>query len=132
MSEDEILTRLVALNKERAAEEAAGHVRWLRPEYQLPRFGTATQKAQKGELDLVAPQDKAKPAFPAEERRRTAAIFAILAGASGPLTPADIATRFRKGKSVEKEIGLTLRAFVRFGDLASLDGGKSFQLRQAA
>jgi hypothetical protein len=34
----EIVARLVALNAERAAEEAAGHVRWLRPDYQIPRF----------------------------------------------------------------------------------------------
>jgi hypothetical protein len=35
----EIVARLVALNAERAAEEKAGHVRWLRPDYQVPRFG---------------------------------------------------------------------------------------------
>jgi hypothetical protein len=35
----EIVARLVALNAERAAEERAGHVRWLRPDYQVPRFG---------------------------------------------------------------------------------------------
>jgi hypothetical protein len=35
----EIVARLVALNAERAAEEKAGHVRWLRPDYQEPRFG---------------------------------------------------------------------------------------------
>jgi hypothetical protein len=35
----EIVARLVALNHERAAEEAEGHIRWLRPEYQIPRFG---------------------------------------------------------------------------------------------
>ena len=35
----EIVRRLVALNAERAAEEANGHVRWLRPDYQIPRFG---------------------------------------------------------------------------------------------
>lgn len=34
----EIVARLVALNAERAAEEAAGSVRWLRPNYQIPRF----------------------------------------------------------------------------------------------
>ena len=61
LTDEDILTRLVALNKERAAEEASGHVRWLRPDYQIPRFGSATQKAQKGQLDLVAPADKAKP-----------------------------------------------------------------------
>lgn len=36
LTDDEILTRLVALNKERAAEEARGLIRWLRPEYQAP------------------------------------------------------------------------------------------------
>ena len=35
----EIVARLVALNAERAAEEKAGHIRWLRPDYQIPRFG---------------------------------------------------------------------------------------------
>lgn len=34
----EIVARLVRLNAQRADEEAQGHVRWLRPEYQLPRF----------------------------------------------------------------------------------------------
>jgi hypothetical protein len=36
----EIVARLVALNAERAAEESRGRVRWLRPDYQIPRFGT--------------------------------------------------------------------------------------------
>lgn len=35
----EIVARLVALNATRAAEEKAGKVRWLRPDYQIPRFG---------------------------------------------------------------------------------------------
>ena len=41
LSDEAILERLVALNAERAAEEAAGHVRWLRPDYQIPRFARA-------------------------------------------------------------------------------------------
>ncbi len=36
----EIVTRLVQLNAERAVKEAAGHVQWLRAEYQVPRFGS--------------------------------------------------------------------------------------------
>ena len=36
----EIVTRLVALNAERAAEEQAGKIRWLRPDYQQPHFGS--------------------------------------------------------------------------------------------
>ena len=34
----EIVARLVALNHQRAAEEKAGTIRWLRPDYQQPRF----------------------------------------------------------------------------------------------
>jgi hypothetical protein len=37
-----LLVRLVALNAERAAEEAKGHIRWLRPEYQHPSRHSAT------------------------------------------------------------------------------------------
>jgi hypothetical protein len=75
LSDNDILTRLVALNKERAQEEARGIVRWLRPDYQIPRFGTAAQKA---ELDLVGgavtpeavPATGPKPLFPTDDMRR--------------------------------------------------------------
>jgi|SRR5680860_299018 len=35
-AEEELLMRLVELNKQRAEEESRGIVRWLRPEYQAP------------------------------------------------------------------------------------------------
>lgn len=38
-AEEELLKRLVALNHQRAAEEAKGKIRWLRPEYQNPDYG---------------------------------------------------------------------------------------------
>ena len=46
---DEILTRLVALNSERAREEAGGVVRWLRPGYQNPAALSPTPLPQVGE-----------------------------------------------------------------------------------
>ena len=39
-STDALLTHLVALNAQRAGEEKAGHVRWLRPEFQSPALAT--------------------------------------------------------------------------------------------
>jgi hypothetical protein len=39
LSDEEILARLTALNAERAAEEAGGKIRWLRPEYQAKDRG---------------------------------------------------------------------------------------------
>jgi hypothetical protein len=82
LGDNDILARLVALNKERAQEEARGIVRWLRPDYQIPRFGTAAQKA---ELDLVGGADTTpdaataagpKPLFPADDMAQTAAVMA--------------------------------------------------------
>jgi hypothetical protein len=40
----EIVTRLVALDHERAAEEKTGKVRWLRPDYRKPRFAQRAPK----------------------------------------------------------------------------------------
>jgi hypothetical protein len=40
----EIVANLVALNAERAAEEKAGHIRWLRPDYQIPRFARPAKR----------------------------------------------------------------------------------------
>lgn len=37
-AEEELLKRLVALNHQRATEEAKGKIRWLRPEYQDPDY----------------------------------------------------------------------------------------------
>ncbi|WP_299986665.1 DNA methyltransferase [uncultured Pontibacter sp.] len=54
LPEEEILERLVALNKERAAEEARGLVRWLRPEYQNP------QGAQQTDIGLTTKTKAAK------------------------------------------------------------------------
>jgi len=41
-AEEELLSRLVDLNTQRTAEEAQGHIRWLRPEFQSPELALAT------------------------------------------------------------------------------------------
>lgn len=55
LSDEEILQNLVALNQERAAEEANGLIRYLRPEYQNPE---AAKIAQQGELVKVPATSK--------------------------------------------------------------------------
>ncbi len=49
LSDEEILERLVALNKQRAVEEKTGKVLWLRQDYQVPRFGSDAEKARLAE-----------------------------------------------------------------------------------
>ena len=51
-AEEAVLLRLVELNSQRAAEEARGQIRWLRPEYQNPS-AAAPQQAE-AELEASA------------------------------------------------------------------------------
>lgn len=62
-AEEELLTRLVALNAERAAEEARGMVRWLRPEFQDPaRRRATTPSPAQDEIEMADADTEAAPA----------------------------------------------------------------------
>jgi hypothetical protein len=138
LTDEQILEKLVALNHERAAEEKRGHVRWLRPDYQIPRFGKDLDKMaakEEGaqiaaELGLSEPAAK-KVSFPTDAVGQTAAVFAALAAASGTVTVSDIASGFRKSKNLEKNVGEVLASLARLGHVATKDG-KSFEIRRVA
>jgi SAM-dependent methyltransferase len=135
LPEEEVLSRLVALNKERAAEEAKGQVRWLRPEYQIPRFGSAREKQEQLEADfggVPVATPKSRPTFPSGAVEQTGAVMAALAAASVPLSALDIALGFRQGRKVEADVRATLAATARMGFIAVHDGGTRFALRRAA
>jgi hypothetical protein len=130
LSDDEILEQLVALNTERAAEERRGLVRWLRPEYQRARAGVAPeQRAKEAEEQLEAPLVIAaakaqKPAFPASDLERTAAVFAAVAESSTPLDAKSIAAKFRQGQKIEPSVARILTAFARIGQFHTGDGAR--------
>ena len=133
LSDDEILGRLVALNRTRAAEEARGLVRWLRPDYQIPRFGTARDKQVQIEADLgMAPVAKVKPTFPVGAVEQTAAVMAALAMANTSVTADELAQGFKQGKKAELRIAATLSSLARTGFISVETGGKKFSLRRAA
>jgi hypothetical protein len=78
--EQEILTRLVALNHARAAEEKRGLIRWLRPDFQAPATATA-QQAQIGLGDDDTTPDVAAAVildWPAELPAQVAAMRKLL------------------------------------------------------
>lgn len=136
LSDEQILERLVALNAERAKEEAQGFVRWLRPEYQEPRFGRQAAAAQPGELDLedkVVAIDKTLPAFPKDRYEQPLAIEAALAAHGQPLDAAGVARLF-KGKATDarrKRIAEVLTTLTRYGRIIALDNN-TFAARRAA
>lgn len=131
LPDEDILARLVALNKERAAEEKRGHVRWLRPDYQRAKFGTPAQKAEQYEATLVAAEAAAaKPAYPADDMAQTAMVMAALASSNTPLDSAALAAHFRQGRRVEPKVAAVLVALSRMGVVSSAGG--RYALKRAA
>lgn len=134
LADEDILARLVALNAERAKEEAAGHVRWLRPDYQIPRFAKGAA-AKTGELDLgetVVAIDKGLPAFPTDRYEQPLAIEAVLAAAGRPMDAGELARSFKRGgKRIEQRVTQVLDTLTRYGRVSALADGK-FAARRAA
>jgi hypothetical protein len=95
-AEEELLTRLVALNRERAEEEARGLVRWLRPEYQIPRLqkSVALPSGAQIEADIVVPDGAGRPKWPTDPFQQIRDLRELLARAPAPLTPDLLATAF--------------------------------------
>lgn len=84
LPEAELLTRLVTLNAKRAAEEKAGTVRWLRPDFQAPD---------------APPAPTEKRAWPKALGERLAAVRDQLAAAGDSgLTAKALGRRFTKAK----------------------------------
>jgi hypothetical protein len=137
LSDDEILARLVALNKQRAEEEKRGLVRWLRPDYQIPRFAKGVDKqaaAEEGAQIAVAldlGEKGQKPSFPTSAVEQTAAVFAALAAAAAPFDAKTLAAQFKRTKTTEKKIAAVLASLARLGYVTSSDG-VSFALRRVA
>jgi hypothetical protein len=83
MKREEILERLVALHGERVEEEKRGLIRWLRPEYQIPRFAAAAGRPSELALVAATPDAAAAPdnrvSWPQTAVEQLAAIGAALA-----------------------------------------------------
>ncbi|SCZ68354.1 class I SAM-dependent DNA methyltransferase [Thiohalomonas denitrificans] len=97
-AEEELLTRLVALNSERAAEEARGHIRWLRPDYQAPEAQgeqtTAELKSETAKAAEPAPAAQGKKPWPKTIPEQVETVRALLA--VGPQSAEALAAQFKR------------------------------------
>ncbi|HUD52406.1 class I SAM-dependent DNA methyltransferase [Parvibaculum sp.] len=118
LGDEQILERLVALNKERAAEEKKGHVRWLRPDYQIPRFAKGAAKAEQVEADLEAPLAAEKaPAWPAKLPEQIKAVRDALAHAGAPVSPIDVSKAFKGGARRKEKVSELLESLAMLGQV---------------
>jgi hypothetical protein len=126
----QILERLVALNAERAAEEAQGLVRWLRPEYQAPDETPQPAARQAALLEVaetaeVAPPDGKQP-WPDTLPARARAVRAALVNAAAPATARDLASFFRGRRTDNRlaELQAILETLAALGQATETEDGR--------
>lgn len=128
--DEAVLERLVALNAERAAEEARGYVRWLRPEFQNPEARESTQEQAALDVDTpevdapaVASTPAAKPApWPKDPVGQVRAVADVLAASPVALSPDEIAARFTGRGPWKKRLPQLLDMLVAVGRAVEKDG----------
>lgn len=96
LPENDFLHRLVDLSRARAAEEARGHIRRLRPDFQNPDGRAAVGQDEQGALDVGAADATAKPPFPEALPDQIAAVREALTDL-GDATPEPVARCFQRG-----------------------------------
>jgi hypothetical protein len=111
---EELLSRLVALNKERTEEEKRGIIRWLRPDYQAGRAKARAEKEEQIEADLELPK-AAAPELPRDDAALVATLREALRVIGKPTEAKDIAQRFRDGVRASRRVERGLRLLAAAG-----------------
>ncbi|HEY4531093.1 MAG TPA: DNA methyltransferase [Luteimonas sp.] len=134
--DEAVLERLVALNTERAAEEARGHIRWLRPEFQNPdvtrerepeqaRFADnddAAENPEAGQEFDAAPAIKPQP-WPRDTVDQVRAVADVLTTSPVSLSLDEIAARFTARGPWKKRLPKLVEMLVALGR-AQEEGGR--------
>lgn len=117
-----LLERLVALNAERAREQAAGHIRWLRPAFQNPQASLAAVDPEKqpkttstATAETPAPAASEKSPWPATLPEQMALLARLLATAPAPLAETAIAARITGKGPWKKRLPDLLQTLVALG-----------------
>jgi len=122
LSDEDILTRLVTLNKARAAEEAKGLIRWLRPEFQASGATTPQVNATLDLGDAPAAAPATIIPWPKTLAEQVSTVAALLAATQAPQHPSEIA-RAIKGTNA-KGVTPVLDALTAIGQARRLADGR--------
>lgn len=100
--EQDILARIVKLNAERVAEEQAGHIRWLRPEYQAQGVAaTATQATMTMESGSKASGKAAKRPWPKLMEEQFIAVRKAISNIESEITAENVAKVFSRANRTQ-------------------------------
>ncbi|HSZ31702.1 MAG TPA: DNA methyltransferase, partial [Puia sp.] len=96
LKEEEILEKLVAINKERASEEASGLIRWLRPEYQNMRGSSQTGLNINTVEAEISSNAASLSEWPRTLSEQAKAVHRIIQQSRNPISASNINKQFRK------------------------------------
>ncbi len=135
LTDEEILEKLVALNAERAKEEAEGFIRWLRPEYQKPDtlphpacgHPLPGGEGYQGLLPLPLGEGRgeggnSKPLWPKTLPEQVQAVRAALIAAEAPQTAESLARAFQRART--DKVAELLQTLAALGQAREVEAGK--------
>ena len=127
-AEEELLRRLVGLNHERAEEEKRGLIRWLRPDYQIPKLGAKAPKAKSQELALEIVATTIKPKWPADGLAQIRVVRDMLVKSQGMITSDTISMNFEGRNSANRKarVAKVLETMVIMGTARTSDDGAKY------
>ena len=111
LDDDDLLARLVALNRERAEEEWRGKVRWLRPEFQAG----IRQAPVERELEVAAAAGAERRSWPRELPEQFKAVRVALAAEHSPAEVGQVAAHFIRAR--RDRVAEVLETLVSLGQI---------------
>ena len=132
-AEGELLSRLIVLNHERVVEEKRGMIRWLRPDYQIPKRGVKAPKPDDehvGTFDIGVPDVADRPKWPTDGLEQIRIVRDLLAKAPTPTPPDDLASVFdgrNTGKRKDR-VEQVLQTLVATGLAREVEGQRRYFL----
>jgi hypothetical protein len=147
LEDAEILERLVALNRERAEEEARGLIRWLRPEYQAPEsiapaaqapvqaLATPLLEAEPEDSVSEAPSHALEPVvevqpWPKDLKDQLAALRALLLASDRLWTLEAVASAFKSRGRYRDSIVAHLELLSYLGVITRLEDGPELRFHR--
>jgi hypothetical protein len=125
-AEEDLLKRLVELNRDRVRDEAGGDIHWLRPTFQKPRLAAKAPQpatAQQVEAELVAAVGPVeKIAWPKDGLEQIKVVRAALGDANAPISVPDLDARFKGGRKRQERLADLLAYMSETGMVRAQEG----------
>lgn len=120
-----MLSRLVALNAERATEEARGLVRWLRPEFQARQTAAVQTEIADEEQPARPAAPAARQPWPASLPEQIRLVADTVAAAPRPMSLDQLAESFTGRGPWKKRLPEIVASLEALGRLRFTDGERS-------